>query len=548
MKIAFLSNVNLDLLASKLSPSYERYVPPGFDTWVQELIDPQSGLSAFSPAVIFFLLDGDSLLQSISPQDRLADQIQRFWGYIDSYRQRFSECIFIISNLDVFALDQLNFDQDRRSHLLEQAWESALAEYVNVHPHSYLFDLKRIVHAMGQEQFYDTKMWYLGGIRYSLKANLRLIKELDSLIKAIHYPRKKCLVLDLDNTLWGGVLSEDGLEGLVLSASNTGRIYKDFQRLIHSIKSSGVVLTIVSKNSQDEVERAFKLHPHMVLSLADIVLIKANWLDKSKNIADIATELNFSFEDMVFVDDNPLERAEVKSALPMVIVPDFPEDISSLPLWGQSLFEAYFFSPKLTAEDQSKTLYYKQNHDRLSAQRDSVSVETFLKQLNTVITIRDAKESDLDRVHQLLQKTNQFNCTTLRYSLRDLSLMLKNDDMQVKVFSVSDCFGDNGMVGVVILRRLDAHTMLIDTFLMSCRVMGRTIEDQVLTYLEKYLYDLNIHYINGKYIRTVKNIPVEYFYDRMGYALVAENVEGKDYQLALPAANARPDYGTVISA
>jgi len=375
-------------------------------------------------------------------------------------------------------------------------------------------------------------MWYLSSDRLSFSASKILTEKVSQLIRFFEKTRKKCLVLDLDNTLWGGVIGEDGIEGIILSEHKEGARYYDFQKRIKEIKETGVILAICSKNNMEEVETAFK-HSSMVLHKNDFAVIKANWEEKYKNIKEIANELNIGLDSIVYIDDNPVEREKVKLQLPMLTVPDFPEDTENLSSFAKEIYNKYFYIFDLFEEDKKRTEMYNQNRQREEAKSLYNNLDDYLKSLEMVMKIKIADEADVPRISQLTQKTNQFNLTTIRYAENQILDLIKSDDYILFVGSVTDKYGDNGKCVLVIIRKRDDQESEIETFLMSCRVMGRKIETAMLQFIEKYLMQHGVKSLTARYIQTQKNTPVAMFYENHGYSIISTNENEKIYRKEL---------------
>jgi len=339
--------------------------------------------------------------------------------------------------------------------------------------------------------------------------------------------RKKCLVLDLDNTLWGGVIGEDGVEGIALSGSYPGKAFHLWQEGLKELQKSGVMLAICSKNNMTDVDEVWAKREDMVLRKEDFVAMRINWQDKATNIRELAQELNIGLDAMVFVDDNPTERELIKQQLPMVVVPEFPKQPYDLLNLYRELVDNYFGTYRLTDEDKQKTQQYIANAQRAQAQNAFTNMEDYLRSLEMKLQIRQVSDVTLPRAAQLTQKTNQFNLTTRRYTEDDIKNMLV-DGAQVWTLSVADKFGDYGLTGVLIIK-----DNTIDTLLMSCRVLGKGIEMAfVKSVLKQYAGD-----IHAEYIPTVKNAQVSNFYSRLGMSELTNErmkVEGmKEYSATI---------------
>ena len=331
--------------------------------------------------------------------------------------------------------------------------------------------------------------------------------------------RKKCLVLDLDNTLWGGILGEDGVEGILLSGSYPGKAFHLWQEGLKELQKSGVMLAICSKNNISDVEEVWAQRDDMLLQKSDFVAMRINWQDKATNIRELVEELNIGLDSMVFVDDNPTERELIKQQLSDVIVPNFPEQPYGLVGLYKELVANYFGTYHITQEDRVKTSQYIANAQRKQQQVSFSNMEEYLQSLEMKLRIEKVSPATLQRVAQLTQKTNQFNLTTRRYTETDIQQMIDNG-ADVWTLTVSDKFGDYGLTGVIII--VDNK---MDTFLMSCRVLGKGIENAfVKSVLRNYTGE-----IDAEFIPTLKNSQVSEFYDKLGFKIKEENEGEKKY-------------------
>lgn len=357
----------------------------------------------------------------------------------------------------------------------------------------------------------DWKFYFLSQMILNPRLAGDFRKWLDEQQRALALKRKKCIVLDLDNTLWGGVLGEEGIEGVQIDGDYPGKAYHYWQEGLKELERNGVILAICSKNNQTDVEALFAAR-EMPLSLKDFACTRINWNDKATNIREIAQELNIGLDSMLFVDDNPTERELIRQQLPMVSVPEWPSQPYELPMFYARLVEDYFSVYALTDEDKKKTEQYRQNANRAQAQAQFTDMEDFLRSLEMKLTIAPATDITIPRIAQMTQKTNQFNLTTKRYTEDDIRLLIAKG-AQIWTLSVEDRFGDNGITGTMILK--PENDWGIDTFLMSCRVLGKGIEEVFFkTVIGKYKGVLA-----AQYIPTAKNGQVADFYDRMGLKL-----------------------------
>ena len=345
--------------------------------------------------------------------------------------------------------------------------------------------------------------------------------------------RKKCLVLDLDNTLWGGVLGEDGVDGIKLGGDYPGNAYQLWQRALLQLSLNGVILTVCSKNNENDVLEAWQNNPAMVLKREHFSAMRINWDDKATNIQRLADELNIGLDSMVFLDDNPAERELVRQALSQVEVPDFPDKPYQLMPFYRQLVERYFRIYAVTDEDRAKTEQYRANALRNSEQSRFVDLDSYLYSLDICIDIKPADDHNIPRIAQMTQKTNQFNLTTRRYGEDDVRLLIAHG-WPVFCINVSDRFGDSGITGTIFLEPLADDAVRIDSLLLSCRILGKGIEEAFLKTVLNLLRLDGIRKVYADYLPTPKNSQTADFYDRMGMTCVATQADGaKRYELAL---------------
>ncbi len=344
--------------------------------------------------------------------------------------------------------------------------------------------------------------------------------------------RKKLLVLDLDNTLWGGVIGEDGWAGIKVGDTYPGNCFRYMQLKVKELSKNGIILAACSKNNYADVKEVFENNQDLSLTESDFTVIKANWNDKSENIAEILSEINVGIDSCVFLDDNPLERDLLLQSFPGITVPDFPTKAYNIPEFIDDISFRYFSSATLTSEDHVKALQYS---IRAKGEADRVNYSSkleFLKNLRLEGTIIINVSSVISRVVQMTQKTNQFNLTTVRHNESTLEQILKNEDF-VLPLSVSDKYGDHGITGLCIAERTNPDTVSITTFLMSCRVLGRDIETDFLNWCLLYFREFGIKFVTARYVPTAKNKQVSHFYERSGFVVDRHNKSYCDYSLDL---------------
>jgi len=543
MRVALLSNVNIRAVCDelrKINGDLELYVPDGYGLWMQELLGDNSPLVNFSPELLFLILDGSELIRGLSEGEVL--------GILDTIRSFVDKHTYLhlfVSELDVWCREILPNDVLSRGRLLEWEWNRRIYELSGQRERVHVFKLKELIEREGRKAFYSDKLWYLGGIRYSSYGSNVIAHEIDVLIRSYKRSRKKVLVLDLDNTLWGGVLGEVGLDDIELSDVKEGSRYKDFQRRVKELKDLGVLLAICSKNNESEVMEVFERHEHMVLKREDFVAMRINWEGKVRNIEEIASELNLALDSLVFVDDSPVERELVKRSLPCE-VPEFPSDTSKLNDFAWDLYKRYFYVLKVSFEDVKRTEMYLQEKERERLRREAVSLEDYLRSLGMRMKIKRLEEGDVRRAAELTQRTNQFNLTNLRLTEAQVRERLSNPTYSAYIASVEDRFGDNGKVLLAFVRKDVVNGIAeFENLLMSCRVFGRYLEDQFVGFIEDELAEEGFKLIKARYVPTARNKPAEDFFDRLGYKVVLLEGGEKLYELALKDSRERKAFADI---
>ena len=530
MKVALLSNVNVDFVIRTLTGNFDVVPSTGYgDVWGQ-LLNPDSNLNRENPNVIIFLPDIEQILDGCYDFAGSVTIIDEWFSRFDSVISR--EKDYYIS--DVIFRSGIPADNDSmiKSDICAywlKLLEQRMASHVNVH----CLKLSSAISEHGKISVFSDKLWYMGKIPYSNEGTKIVAGVISDTLAILGRTPKKVLVLDLDNTLWGGVLGESGVEGIELSDDHIGAVFKKVQQNIKAISNAGVILAIISKNNESDVQEVWRKHPHMILKREDFVAVRINWNDKADNMREIAEELNLGLDSFVFIDDMPAERDNIKARLPGVTVPDFPEKKEDYPAFIEGVFKQYFMKTRLADEDRAKTRQYAENAMRKEAAK-GLTYEEFLSSLKLEAERVELDDAKLDRIAQMHGKTNQFNLTTKRYTRHDIERMLA-DGFRIYAYNVRDKFGDYGLVAAVVV---DVKNAEIDSFLMSCRVMGKLVENYVIDDVEKDLLNLGLNTLHAKYIRTAKNSPVEKLFDGLGYNVTAKTENETFYEIDL---NRRPE-------
>jgi FkbH-like protein len=550
MKCALLSNVNIESIARQMG-RHEVHIPQGYGVWTQELADLTSGTFSFGPSSVFLVIDGAELLRGQQGVEAALAEVDDHLAWIERAAERSPGVKFFVSTIDVPARALRPLKEEHVERRLEEHWQRGIAHASASHANIYIFDLKELVEQVGRSFLYSNKRWYLGGLRFSAAGEKLIARELERILDAQLAARKKCLLLDLDNTLWGGVVGEDGVKGIQLAETGEGARYRDFQLRIRDLGQMGVILGIVSKNNEADVVEVLERHEHMVLRKGDFAAIKINWSTKAQNIAELAQDLDIGTDSIVFIDDNPVEREAIRIALPDVTVPEFPADTCELTAFFERVYKEYFFTLKSTEEDRKRTEAYLANAKRATERTASSSIEEFLAGLRTKIFLTRASDEDLARAAQLTQKTNQFNLTTHRYSEQELRAMQTTPGTQVLIASVADKYGDNGKVLVSVVRRQSPETAELDTFLMSCRVLGRFVEDQILNHLVMELRSDGFSKLRVQFIPTRKNSPARAFIERLqGGNLLSDDKSGVqtwEFDISKASPVTKPAYAELLT-
>lgn len=524
-KIALLSNITVDLIAAKLRGQYDFYLPEGFDTWVQEAINPASGLYVNEMDAVVVLIDGTEA-RSWKNRDEAVERLSLWKQAVAAVAHHIATVPVFVSTVDIWE-NKIKALAERKYALeLENEWYQFLQNMAEERANLYVLDLADTVAEIGRKQFYSNKMWYMSNMPYSRTGLTAVAQEIVRVMEAAFGERKKIIALDLDNTLWGGVIGEDGIDGIELATHKEGQRYFDFQRQFLEMKKRGIVLAVNSKNNEEDAENAIQNHPAMLLRDEDFVARKINWENKAANLKAMESELNLTEGGFIFIDDNPAEREIVKGECPDIFVPDFPGDTSELLPFAEEIWFDYCRPLRVLGEDLKKTQMYQAEAKRKQDMEESLNLDEYLAKLEMTADIHRMRSEELERVTQLVGKTNQFNVTTKRYTKAEIEAIAENPQNAVYVVYASDKYGDSGLISVLILVG-EEEKARIDTFLMSCRVMGRKLEDVIINEIAAKQRTEII----GEYIPTAKNAPVRDIFERLGFTLVSDDEGHKQYEL-----------------
>ncbi|MDR2523038.1 MAG: HAD-IIIC family phosphatase [Synergistaceae bacterium] len=506
--IALLSNVTVESLALRLKQDV--FTAPGFDTWRAELLNPASAVWRDEIKTVYVLLHGPALFPQGLDED-FVRVLSEPLEILAQAREAHKEKVFVVSTLDLPSPPSLPLAGKNFAARAAAWWREKLEDM-----DAPLLDAAELAAEAGRERFYNAKTWYFGSLPFSQQGEALLAREILRAEGAVRGERKKCLVLDLDGTLWGGVIGEDGVEGISLASTGMGSQYWDVQHAVKALAGQGILLAVASKNDAEDALLPFKKHPHMILREDDFVRFEIGWNPKTESLRTIAQGLNIGLDSLVFVDDNPVEREAVRAFLPQVAVPDFPKDTSKLPAFMAEVARTYFTTLRTGEEDRKKTAMYRAELRREKERGARLSLDDYLASLEMKLDLHRLRQDEIPRAAQLSQKTNQFNLTTRRCTEAGLAALMEDKNVRIWMAGLRDRFGDYGRVCLV-AARLTGSSAAVETFLMSCRVMGRDVENAVLGGVERALAAEGVTEIHGSYRETKKNEPVRDFWTKMGY-------------------------------
>ena len=537
-RLAVLSNSTIDLIVPALVASAARHgialevVQPSYDQVAQEALTPDSKVNSSKPDAVLFALDyrGLPLKLSLGDPESAAATVQGAIGYLQALSNGIKASTNAVCIFQSFAppAESLFGSLDRTlpgtMRSLIDGINRELAEFVSGSG-DVLLDVAALAETVGLSDWHDPQLWNMAKFSFSDQLIPLYADHVARVVAAIRGKSGKVLILDLDNTVWGGVIGDDGLDGIQIAQGDArGEAHLAVQRLALDLRQRGIVLAVSSKNT-DEVARApFEKHPEMLLKLDHIAVFQANWNDKATNIQAIAEELSLGLDAMVFLDDNPVERGLVRKLLPQVAVPELPEEPAyyARTLAAGGYFEAVAFA----SEDLKRAGFYQDNARRAGLQKQVGGVDAYLTSLEMSITFQPFDATGRARIVQLINKSNQYNLTTRRYT--DPEVTEAENDASVFTLQVrlADIFGDNGMISVVICRPGEAGEWEIDTWLMSCRVLGRKVEHMVLREILGHARVAGIHKLMGVYRPTERNKLVVDHYAKLGFAKAGEEESG----------------------
>ena len=499
-----------------------------YNQYNQEILNKDSGLFQFKPDITFLILDTRHILgehffspYSIDYNDRreiVYTKHKEIQNICRTFQDNFDSKLVVTSlqipNYSPYGISE-GEDYGLKDIIYKINYELFNEFQQPASPKVFIYDFNEFVSKFGENNIFNYKQFFSGDIKISIEYIPKFINELMGYVYAISGITKKCIVLDLDNTLWGGIIGEEGFNNIKLGDNPVGRSFVEFQKRLLALNKRGIILAINSKNNFDDAIEVIQKHPNMILREENFACVKINWDDKVVNLQKIAEELNIGLDSMVFFDDDPINQEYVKESLPGVLVVDLPKDSSQ---YAQIITEMKEFDIlKITEEDTKRGAMYLGQKKRKELESKVGNFNEFLKQMNIVVSIQKANSFSIPRISQLTLKTNQFNLTTKRYQEEEIGKFTSLDNKIVECVQVSDKFGDNGITGTYIVEKNNEEEWIIDTFLLSCRIMGRGVEEIMMNQIVEKAKLSGIKRIKGEFIPTAKNKPAENFYENLGF-------------------------------
>jgi len=505
----------------------------GYNRYYEDGMFPNEALERFNPDIIYIHTTQANITNVPVVADsrdnveaKLASEITRFASLWEKIRGTYN-CTVIQNNFELphyRVLGNLDFSAFQGGTHFTTRLNLAFAEYAQTHRDFYINDINYLSASFGLGKWHDSTFWHAYKYALSYDAIPSLAHNLARIVAAVCGKSKKCLVVDLDNTVWGGVIGDDGADNIKIGKETpVGEAYSAFQQYATELKRRGIVLAVCSKNDPEIAAQGFA-HPDSILSLKDFAAFKASWDQKYIGLRQIASEINIGIDSLVFVDDNPAERDLVRRQVPEVAVPEMGSDVADFIAF---IDRAGYFEPAtLSADDLQRTKFYEANLERQSLQADIADYGEFLASLDMTAEIAPFSPKYLDRITQLINKTNQFNVTTKRYSASDVETMTSDPRTLTFYGRLKDKFGDNGLISAIAGTVTDA-TLHIDVWVMSCRVIKRDMEFAMFDELVRECIARGINRIAGYHYPTAKNAMVADLFSRLGFTLKARGEKGE---------------------
>ena len=531
-KIAIMSSFTLNGLdetlhvkCSELGIRYKSYVA-GYNQYNQEFLNPKSSYYNFSPDITFLILDIRNFLgetfhlpYKISADERrllVKEKTEQLRNLVNTFENN-SNSKLVISNFNIPSYSPNGVIETKSEfgfHEMIEEINKSLRDISKKHNSVYVYDFNQFISKFGEKNVFDYRQFHVGDIQIVYNSIPFLANDLMGYIKPMSGKNRKCIVLDLDNTLWGGIIGEDGFDEIELGHTPNGKAFVEFQKELLSLWNQGIILAINSKNNFDDAIKVIRDHPNMILREKNFASIQINWNDKAQNMKQISDEINIGLNSIVFFDDDKLNQERIKQEFPEILTLELPDDPSQFAPIVKELND--FNVLQRTKEDTKRGEMYAQQRERKNFEDSVSNLDEFLKQLEIKVKMKKSNEFLIPRISQLTLKTNQFNLTTKRYQEEEIKKLSNDKNFEVGCAQVLDKFGDNGITGVYIVEKNEAF-WTIDTFLLSCRIMGRGVEDAILSEILKNAKESGIEEIRAQFIPTEKNKPSENFLPNFGF-------------------------------
>ena len=481
----------------------------GYANWANELIKSNT------KNIIVLILFLEDLFRLETKEEEMKKNLKTVLKLI-LQRLKLSNAPILLAPLYIESINLINESKSSSNIKKIYFWLiSELEELKKGYNNFYFIDVESEFSNIGKKSCLDKRNWYVAHCHLSNLGSRTIAKSICKVLYRHFNPIHKVLVLDCDNTLWGGVIGEENKKNILLGQDGVGKIYQDFQKEIKTLNNKGILILLASKNNEEEVWSFFDKNTNMMLKKSDISAYRINWKDKSSNIIAMSKELDLGLDSFVFWDDSAIERDKVKLNLPQVLTIDVPKEIYQ---WPELLRNLYCFSATtFTKEDLFKNEQYKSRAKFIKDKHNIIDEKSYLKSINLKPKLHSLTDTNINRAVQLSQKTNQFNLRSKRYSLENLSEMKNSKDFTIFLTSLKDNYGDHGLVGLICLKEINKEYLFIDTFLMSCRAMGRYLEAWMLSKIIEKSELLGYKFIIGQLIKTKKNLPVINFYSDYGF-------------------------------
>ncbi|MBQ7668300.1 MAG: HAD family hydrolase [Clostridia bacterium] len=535
IRLVVLSNVSTQFFSSalqgyaKLQNINLNILDTDYNQIDFQLTDINSETYKFSPDYILLYISTEKLYEefldtNINERQNFADstieRIKNYWHYInENTNARIIQLNF--TEINDNALGNFSNKVDTSFVYQIRKLNYLLNESISQNNAVYPLDLLSVQLQLGASNFFDPVLYYSSKMAISINSLPYVAKSITDVLLSLNGQFKKCVILDLDNTLWGGTVGDLGPFGIEIGELGRGHAFTDFQRWLKQLKDYGIILAVCSKNNEDAAKEPFIKLPDMVLKLSDISVFVANWEDKASNIRLIQETLNIGFDSMVFIDDNPFERNLVKSMIPEITVPELPEDPALYLSYLQNL--NLFEVASVSKENASRTKQYQEEFERKKTETLFTSIDDYLKSLEMSCIVEPFNEKNYPRIAQLTQRSNQFNLRTIRYTESEIESIAKDNNYLTLTFSLHDKFGDYGLISVIILEKVNDTTLFINTWLMSCRVLKRGVEEFIINKVINTAKENSFTIINAEYIPTAKNAMVKDIYKNFDFTETSEN-------------------------